>query len=458
LTTVVQGQAVTLEAAFFQYSGGPAVDVTNLTVQIATVAGATIVGPTSTGIVHIATGIYTYVWATALILTPGDYVVAWVATQTSASEIVTVLSATAGPLAPVEVMYATREEVKSALDVPETSRSNMQIDREIQAASRSIEGDVLRYFYPSVSVQTFDWPDHQFAAPWRLWLDQRELTSVTQVLAAGVDITSSVMLRPDDAPLRGIPYTKLEIDLSSNSAFNAGNTFQRSISVAGTFGYCAAEHSAGTMVSAFTDLIGTTGTCTDSNLLGVGSIIRVDQERMIVTGKAMAATGQTLAATIAAQANATTVGIQSGAAVDTEVIMLDSEQMLITDIVGNNLTVIRAWNGTVLAQHTTGAAVNAPRLLTVQRGVLGTTAATHSANASINVHVVPSLVREWCIAEALNTLVQSRRGYTTIVKRSAGNNAGPGDPLDISSALDDLRRRGHTRYLRMRKRTAARLV
>jgi len=212
------------------------------------------------------------------------------------------------------------------------------------------------------------------------------------------------------------------------------------------------------MVSAFTDGVGATGTCSDSSVIGVGSIIRVEQERMIVTGKAMAATGQTLAANLTAQNNATTVQVQSGAALDTEVIMIDAEKMLITDIVGNNLTVIRAWDGTPLAQHNTTATVYAPRLLTVQRGVLGTTAASHSANTAINVHIVPSLVREWCVAETLNTLVQSRRGYTTIVKRSAGNNAGPGDPLDISSALDDLRRRGHTRYARMRKRTAARLV
>lgn len=360
----------------------------------------------------------------------------------------------------MEVMYCTLEEVQGALDVPETARSSSQIIREIQGSSRGIEGDLLRYFYPSVSTQFFDWPDHQFAAPWRLWLDQRELTSATQVLAAGVDITSSVMLRPDDAPLRGKPFTKIEIDLSSNAAFNAGNTFQRSIAVTGTFGYCAADTPAGT-ISAFSDTTGTTGTVSNSAAVGVGSLIRVDSERMAVTAKGMAVTGQTLAADLPAQNNSTVVGIQSGAAVGQgEVVLIDGEQMLAVDTAGNNLIVQRAWNGTVLAGHAGGAAVYAARQVTVQRGVLGTTAATHSANATVNLHLVPPLIRDLCVAETLNTLVQSRRGYTQIVKRTtSGGSAGPGDPLEVATALDDLRKRVATRYQRaMRTRTASRLV
>ena len=113
-----------------------------------------------------------------------------------------------------EVMYCDPEEVKAALDVPETARSNNKSPRDPGQSSRGIEGDVLRDFYPSVSTQTFDWPDHQNQARRRLWLDQRELTSVTQVSAARRDITSSVMLSPDGAPLRGHAVHEIEIDLS----------------------------------------------------------------------------------------------------------------------------------------------------------------------------------------------------------------------------------------------------
>lgn len=360
-----------------------------------------------------------------------------------------------------EVCYCTVDEAKGALDVPETARADAQILREIQGSSRGIEGDLLRYFYPSVSTQTFDWPDHQFAAPWRLWLDARELTSVTQVLAAGMDITSSVMLRPDDAPLHGRPYTKIEIDLSSSSTFQAGATFQRSIAITGTFGYCAGDKAA-TTITAFGDTVGTTGTVADSSQVGIGSLIRVDSERMNVTAKTMVATGQTLGnTTLAASAAANLVQVQSGAAINPgETIQIDAEQMYVTTVAGNSLTVLRGWNGTVLAQHAGGTALYAPRQVTVERGVLGTTAATHTANATVNVHQVPPLIRDLCIAETLNTLVQARRGYTQVVKRTtSGGSAAPGDPVEVATALDDLRHRVARRYRRgFRVRTPARLV
>lgn len=360
-----------------------------------------------------------------------------------------------------EVCYASLDEVKFSLDVPETARADAQILREIQGSSRGIEGDTLRYFYPSVSTQTFDWPDHQYSTPWRLWLNARELTSVTQVTTAGIDITSSIMLRPDDAPLRGKPYTYIEIDLSTNAAFQAGATWQRTIAVTGSFGYCATDKPVGT-ITAFTDTTGTTGTVSDSSQVGVGNLIRVDTERMNVTGRSMAATGQTLGnSTLAAQANANTVQVQSGAAINAgETVQIDSEQMYVQTVTGNNVTVIRAWNGTVLAQHAGGTVIYAPRQITVERGVLGTAAAIHAGNATVNLHQVPTLIRDLCIAETLQTLTQVRRGYTQVIKRStSGGSSSPGDPVEIATALDDLRKRVRTRYARsMRKRTAARLV
>ena len=356
-----------------------------------------------------------------------------------------------------EVWYCTREDVLAALDIPEVTWRYAQIDREIQGSSRGIEGDLLRYFYPSVSTQTFDWPDHQYSAAWRLWLDQREMCGPpTQVLAGGVDITSSVLARPDDAPLHGFPYTKLEINLASSAAFSSGQTFQRAITVTGPFGFCQGTTPGGT-AAAFTDTTSTTGTVSDSSLVGVGNLLLLDNERMQVTAKGMATTGQTIAGNLAALNSNTTVPIQAGTAINQgETIQVDSEQMLVTSVTGNNVTVNRAVNGTVLATHTTGATVYAPRQVTVVRGVLGTTAATHAANTPIGVHLVPPLIRQLCVAETLATLGQERRGYTTIVKRSS--NPAPGDPLEISMALEDLRKRASARYRRVRTRTAARLV
>jgi hypothetical protein len=357
----------------------------------------------------------------------------------------------------VEVSYCTREDVKSALDIQTTARVNAQIDREIDSASRAIEGDLLRYFYPTVATQTFDWPGHQYETSWILRLGARELTSITQVLAAGVDITADCFLRPDAAPLRGFPFTKVEINLASNSAaFNSGSTFQRAISVSGTFGFCADETAGGT-VTAFADTTGTTGTVSDGSLMGVGSILRVDSERMIVTGKNMANTGQTVTTSPTAQANTNSIGVSDGTQFDVdEVIMVDAEKMRIDDIAGNQLIVTRAWDGSVLAAHTSGTTVYASRLLTVERGVLGTTAATHSASAPVFVHIVPGLIRTLAVAETLNSLGQERRGYAQALKR--GSTGDPSSDRDVSTGLDDIRKRAIAKYARVRLATTPRMV
>ena len=71
-----------------------------------------------------------------------------------------------------------------------------------------------------------------------------------------------------------------------------------------------------------------------------------------------------------------------------EVILVDSERMLIVDIAGNYLTVKRAWDGSVLAIHSTGADIYTLRLLTVTRGALGTTAGTHDTwEVSFRTHL-----------------------------------------------------------------------
>ena len=316
------------------------------------------------------------------------------------------------------VWYCQREHVKQALDVQETARSNAEIDRAIESASRMIDGSVpgagflKRRFYPETRTMTFDWPNYQYARPWRLWLDANELVSVTAFTSGGTTIAAAdYFLRPDSGP----PYTHIEIDLDSSAAFSAGDTHQRSISITGVYGFNTDDTAAGTIAEAL-DASETGVDVADSSVIGVGSIIKVDSERMLVTGKTMLTTGQTLGGNLTALNNNVTVAVTTGSAytVD-EVILIDSERMLITDIAGNNLTVKRPWDGTVLAAHTAGATIYAPRTLTVTRGALGTTAATHSTSAAITRHVVPGLVAELCLAEALNTLMQRRSGWARTV-------------------------------------------
>ncbi|RKN61863.1 hypothetical protein D7231_31825 [Streptomyces klenkii] len=307
--------------------------------------------------------------------------------------------------------YCTREEVKAELDYKETARADRRIDRAVESASRTVEGLLHRRFYPELGTRYFDWPNAQRARPWRLWLDDNELISVTSLMSGGVTIAAGdYFLEPNTS---GPPFRRLELDLDSNAAFGGGDTHQRDIAITGLWGYRDDETPLGATVGALD--AAETGIDVDaatSAEVGVGSLLRIDDERVLVTGRAQLDTGQTVGADLAAQANAVTVQVGSGAAFASgETILVDSERMLIVDIAGNSLTVKRGWDGSVLATHTTGAAVYAPRTLTVRRGVLGTTAATHASSATVHRWDPPPPVRELSLAEAVNQILQGQAGW-----------------------------------------------
>lgn len=90
MTTATPGQTTTFIAEFFQYAGGPAADVTNLTASILTSGGTVVVAPTAVGIVHLATGVYSYPWAVPSGQDAGAYVIVWTSDETQASELFTV--------------------------------------------------------------------------------------------------------------------------------------------------------------------------------------------------------------------------------------------------------------------------------------------------------------------------------------------------------------------------------
>ena len=319
------------------------------------------------------------------------------------------------------IWYSTREAVKDALDVKETARADGQIDRAIEAASRSVEGLLHRRFYPWTGTRYFDWPNSQRARPWRLWLDANELVSVTTLTSGGTVIpeTDYFVRRSDD--LGEPPYDHIELDLDSPASFGGGSTHQRDIAITGVFGYGDDTAPAGALGAALDDSA-TSVTVTDAGAVGVGDLLLVDTERMVVTGRAMADTGLTISGVLASSQAGVTVTVSSstGAPAPGEVILLDSERMLVVDTAGTTLTVKRAWDGSVLAAHDTGTAVWASRSLTVQRAAVGTVAASHADGVSLARHVYPGPVTTLCEAYALNTLLQARAGYA----RTAGEGDG----------------------------------
>lgn len=313
------------------------------------------------------------------------------------------------------VCFATREDVQKALDASETWRSNQQIDRQLEAESRNIEGALNRSFAPVLDTRYFAWPSGVPSPSWKLWLDENEVISLDLVTTADGATTldpSSYFLEPANS---GPPYNRLEMNLSGQATFDVGSTPQRNIALHGLFGFTDRSQLVGTTVGTITvddDLV----TIADGILAGVGSLLRCDSERVVTRERYFVSTTDTLGGNIDDSMSTTTVPYAGAVAIyPGELIYIDSEQMLVQSVVGSNLVVRRRWAGTVLASHTSGALIYAGRQFKVERGALGTSAAVHADGSTWTTWLVPGSVRELCIAETLNVFEQERSGYARTV-------------------------------------------
>lgn len=336
--------------------------------------------------------------------------------------------------------YTTREEVKTALDFKQGAAANTLIDQKIASACDLIDGKLHRSFYPYLGTRSFDWPNIQTAWPWRLWLDEDEMCAApTAMVSGGVAIPlANIIPYPNAAPQRQLPYTRLELNVASNSQFSATSTWQNTTLVTSTYGHSDVQIPAGQLPAPMgaTDSTVTVGV---SGPRGVGSILLIDAERLLVTERRSASTGTTLQANMAANnavnllqvTDTTQYGLY-------ETLTIDGEQMYVYDTVGTNLLVKRAWNGSPLAAHTAGATIYAQRLLTVTRGALGTAAATHLINAPITEHDAPGLIRQLSNAVAIVSLIQTRAGYPAVKGRSSGAGGQTAALTTLPSDLDSL--------------------
>lgn len=307
--------------------------------------------------------------------------------------------------------YATIEDVKSALDFKETSWSHPRIGRALESASRSVEALTHRRFYPLTTTRYFDWPTRSNGTSYRLWLDQDELISVSELKSGTTTISGSEYnLEPSSGP----PFSRLELKLSGSASFGESDSYQRDISITGTFGYDSSTQPAGTLAEAL-DASETQVDVSDSSAVGIGDLIGIDSERMVVTDRSMLDTGATLSGSLGALPSANSFVFSGGTLSKGEVILVGAERMLVVDLVGSSAIVRRAWDGSTLAAHSGSDAIYALRSLTVERGATGTTASTHSNGASVVRWVFPGQVRLLTIAEAVSTITQETMGF---VRRS----------------------------------------
>lgn len=312
-----------------------------------------------------------------------------------------------------------------AADVSASAYLSAEIDQAIASASQAVDrlchlGDETRPgFAPWTGAVTYDWPILNNNGAYRFYLNQNRLVSLTSVVAGGTTITADCLLRPETGP----PYATLDVDRGTSSLFTIGNTGagQASLVITGVWcGVPIVERTLATWTAA-----SLTNSATSAVLaapLDVGTIIRIDSERMIVTEQAWTSSGQT--GTLTASKSAETLAVSDGTAfLPGEEILLDAERMLVRDVAGNNLIVRRS---STLAEHTT-ATIYQQRLCTLERGALGTTAASHSNGAQISIYVVPPLVEQLTVAYALDQRAQESSGYArTVGSGDAERQAGGG--------------------------------
>lgn len=332
------------------------------------------------------------------------------------------------------IWYATREQVTASLEIFSVARAYPIIDAKIAAASISVEGRLHRRFYPEVRTIKADWPNYSLSPSWDFNLWDNEIISLVALVSGGVSINiADAILRRADEKVEP-PYSMLQINLASNAAFSAGMTFQQSLQITALTGYNDTDVSipsaalGGNINSAVTALV--LNPVAGVYDVGVGSIVLIGTERLVLTRRSMSDTTVNTAGTLAAQQNAVSLSVTDGTnfAVD-ETILVESERMRIVDIAGNVLTVNRAWDGSILATHASGLDVYALRTFTARRGALGSVAAAHTAADSVYAHAFPPLVNELCIAETVTLLEQNAGGYARVIGSGASARETKGEGL-----------------------------
>lgn len=331
-----------------------------------------------------------------------------------------------------EIMYATREDVRHAVDEAGASRDATEIDRALAAATGKINGALKRDFAPWTGTKYFDWPAFDNTV-FRLYLDcDAQLIRLDSLTSGGIAIdVAQVNLEPNtDGP----PYNVIEVNRDTVGSWTQGQTFQRSIAAVGLWGYDLNEKAAttlsGTLASNATTLTLPAGTGA-----GVGSVLRLDSERLMITDLTSIATGQVCLSSLADDDSdrLMTVADSTGFSVR-EVIAMGAEQCEVLDIQGTTLVLRRAVSGSLLTTHA-GDPIYAQRLASLDRGQLGTTAAAHSGGATVYRHIYPALIRQYAIAEALIEMSLQASSYAR-TRPAAGGIGGRGLPLAESGPTD----------------------
>jgi hypothetical protein len=314
----------------------------------------------------------------------------------------------------MEPWYTTRETVLRATDASDSVRGAAQVDRAIAASSRSLDRLVSRpvgTFAPWVGTRFFDWPHGSQPYGDQILFGSLPLHSATSLTSGGVAIVAAdYLLRPDTGP----PYEWVEIDAASDASLTGGDTWQGNVSMAGTWGILGFDTAAGTITAAVSTTTASTLPSSGSlaAAIGVGAILLIGGERVMVTARTAVTSGQVTGGALAAARTGGAVAVSDGFGFTIgEMLLIGAERVVIEEIAGNTLYVQRAAYGSILAAHDAGTTIYTYRSLTVARGQLGTTATTHDSGATVSLYSPRSDIEQAVIALTLLQLAQEQSGY-----------------------------------------------
>jgi hypothetical protein len=202
--------------------------------------------------------------------------------------------------------YCTLAELLAFM--PNSASANTsQAEQAIDAATRAIEGQTGKTFYPAYTTNYYDIPPLWFRRELQLVDDLLELTTLTNGDASVIASTEY-----DLAPYNAGPKKRIILKSYSTISFEPSTLggSQKALSVYGVWGmhknYSAAWATGSTLNGAITTTTATSVPVTSGTGYAAGNIIKVD-----------------------------------------------AELMQITNVATNTLTVIRGWNGSAAATHLT---------------------------------------------------------------------------------------------------------
>lgn len=128
MTVVPQGSQITLLSQWYEYGGGPSVDLlSGPTIKIVQLANNDNTVPqTTAGVNHPAVGVYTYNWTPAETQTLGDYLVVWQGIDQDSEAVQATEVITVGPSAALAGTWSTPAEA-SAITGQNLSQAQLDV-------------------------------------------------------------------------------------------------------------------------------------------------------------------------------------------------------------------------------------------------------------------------------------------------------------------------------------------